>query len=98
MSPINTDIPELPILALPEKTPSSLRVVILDACRDPGNFLPGESALKGVHGKGLAEQKVDAPETLVCFATKHGTPALADDTASYYTRALAEEIVKPGRE
>jgi Sulfatase-modifying factor enzyme 1/Caspase domain len=85
------------ILALLEGTPSSLRVVILDACRDPGNFLPGEPALKGLQGKGLAEQRVDAPETLVCFATKHGTPALADDTSSFYTRALAEEIVKPGR-
>ena len=85
------------ILALLEKTPSRLRVVILDACRDPGAFLPGEPALKGLHSKGLGEQRVDAPETLVCFATKHGTAALADDSSSYYSRVLAEEIVKPGK-
>jgi len=86
------------ILDLLEKTESGLRVVILDSCRDAGEFLPGEPTQKGlVHTKGLSEQRVDAPETLVCFATKHGTAALADDTSSYYTRVLAEEIVKPGK-
>ena len=54
--------------------------------------------MKGpTRSKGLSDQKVDAPETLVCFATKHGTAALADDTSSYYTRVLSEEIIKPGK-
>lgn len=85
------------ILEALEKTESRLRVVILDACRDPGNLLPGEPLTKSsVRSKGLDEQRVDAPETLVCFATKHGTVALADDKASFYSRVLAEEMVKPG--
>jgi formylglycine-generating enzyme required for sulfatase activity len=84
------------LLALFAKTPSRLRVVILDACRDPGNLLPGEPTQKGFHDKGFAEQSVEAPETLVCFATKHGTAALANEKASFYTRILAEEMVRPG--
>jgi len=86
------------ILETLEKTESRLRVVILDACRDPGNLLPGEPLTKSsVRSKGLDEQRVDAPETLVCFATKHGTVALADERASFYSRVLAEEMVKPAR-
>lgn len=86
------------VLEMLDRTDSSLRVVILDSCRDPGEFLPGEPALKGPgRPKGLGEQKVSTHETLVCFATKHGTAALADDNSSYYTRVLAEEIVKPGK-
>lgn len=86
------------LLDLLERTETKLRVVILDSCRDPGEFLPGEPSLKSsFRTKGLNEQKVDAPETLVCFATKHGTAALADDKFSYYTRALADEMVKPGK-
>lgn len=86
------------VLDMLDRTDSSLRVVILDSCRDPGEFLPGEPALKGPgRPKGLGEQKVSTHETLVCFATKHGTAALADDSSSYYTRVLAEEIVKPGK-
>lgn len=84
------------ILERLERTTTKLRVVILDACRDAGNLLPGEPSTKGLHSKGLDEQKVDAPETLVCFATKHGTVSLADDTSSFYTRVLAEELAKPG--
>lgn len=85
------------ILEVLEKTESTLRIVILDACRDPGNLLPGEPVAKGsAVAKGLDEQRVDAPETLVCFATKHGTVALADNDASFYSKALAEEMVKPG--
>ena len=86
------------ILETLERTQSRLRVVILDACRDPGNLLPGEPLAKSsIRSKGLDEQRVDAPETLVCFATKHGTVALADANASFYSRVLAEEMVKPAR-
>jgi hypothetical protein len=86
------------VLDMLDRTDSSLRVVILDSCRDAGEFLPGEPALKGpARPKGLGEQKVATHETLVCFATKHGTAALADDHSSYYTRVLADEIVKPGK-
>jgi formylglycine-generating enzyme required for sulfatase activity len=88
------------VLTQLESTSASLRVVMLDSCRDPGDLLTGEAPAKRLgKSKGLAEQKVDAPETLVCFATKHGTPsyASADGTNSYYTSVLAEEIVKPGK-
>ncbi len=86
------------ILETLDKTDSRLRVVILDACRNPGDLLPGEPKAKdSARAKGLNEQHVDVPETLVCFATKHGTVSLADDQASYYSRVLVEEMVKPGR-
>lgn len=88
------------VLTQLEATSAALRVVVLDSCRDPGDLLPGEPPQKRLgKSKGLAEQKVDAPETLVCFATKHGSPsyASADGTNSYYTAVLAEEIVKPGK-
>jgi hypothetical protein len=89
------------VLGLLEGTRASLRVVILDACRDPGELLPGEPATKsaGFRAKGLGEMHVDAPETLVCYATKHGTVSLAPLSAgknSIYTGILAREIRQPG--
>lgn len=88
------------ILSQLESSSAALRVVVLDSCRDPGDLLPGEPLAKRLgKSKGLAEQRVEAPETLVCFATKHGTPsfASANGTNSYYTGVLAREMVKPGK-
>jgi formylglycine-generating enzyme required for sulfatase activity len=89
------------VLNLLEGTQASLRVVILDACRDPGTLLPGEPAAKtaGFRAKGLGEIKVEAPETLVWYATKHGTVSLAPLSAgknSIFTGILAREIRQPG--
>ena len=89
------------VLAVLEGSKAKLRVIILDSCRSPGEFLPGEPGEKGFSRKGgLVEQKVDNPDTLVCFATKHGTPAFSPDEfsagTSLYTSVLAQEIVKPG--
>ena len=74
-----------------------LKLVVLDSCRDPGNLLPGEPAAKNIP-KGLADPNISGVDTLVCFATKHGTPAFAtgdESPNSIYTGILAEEIVKP---
>jgi hypothetical protein len=84
------------VLDLLERTPASLRIVILDACRNPGNVAPKGTGLRPV---GLGEVQVEAKETLVCYSTKHGTVSLApysEGKPSIYTGILAREILQPG--
>lgn len=91
----------------------SLKLVFLDACRDDGGLstsavaggvakdTTGVVAPEGgrsVRGSGLAEVTLTSDDTLVCFATKHGTVAEdnADLPSSRYSKAVAEEMLKPG--
>jgi hypothetical protein len=80
------------ILAILEKTPSRLRVVILDANRDER-----ASTRKSARTNILRGPNVSASETLVCFSTMHGAPSFADEKASSYSESLAEEMLRPGK-
>jgi uncharacterized caspase-like protein len=71
------------------------KLIVLDCCRDAPTFRSLTKSLS----RGLADVTREDDETLVCFATKHGEVAAddPDQPNSNYTKALAGEIIEPGR-
>jgi Caspase domain len=70
---------------------TKMNLVLLDACRN--NPLVG----RGLRSAGGGLAQMQAPEgTLISFATQPGNTALDGDSDSPYTKALAEQMRKPG--
>ncbi|MEQ9016215.1 MAG: caspase family protein [Marinovum algicola] len=79
----------------------TLRLIILDACRD-NPFLTAMERPRGLTksvDKGLGRVEPGRPNTLIAYAARHGTTA-SDGTGTHspYAAALLEEIDEPGLE
>jgi uncharacterized caspase-like protein len=79
----------------PAKT---LRLVILDACRDnPFNQTMKRTIGSRAVGRGLAKVEPTSPNTLVAFAARAGSTASDGDSKnSPFTAALVKYLPKPG--
>jgi hypothetical protein len=76
----------------------SLRLVILDACRDnPFNQHMKRTIGSRAIGRGLAKVEPGSPNTLIAFAAKAGSTASDGETKnSPFTTALVKYLPRPG--
>ena len=80
--------------ALSSKGPK-FKIFILDACRNN----PFDEATRSLSGKGLAQMKSSAANTLIAYSTSPDTVASdGDENNSPYVKALLKNIMKPGLE
>ena len=83
---------------LQSSRPSSLRLVILDACRDnPFAKTMKRTVGSRAIGRGLAKVEPSSPNTMIAFAAKAGSTASDGDSKnSPFAAALVDHLAKPG--